>query len=133
MIMDAVGEDGIPVDQSKVAQLERWWDKTYFGMVEKELDKRAKETAIGRITETLVQLYGGWKVVGKYGTKITDKAFEIYNKAISGVKKNKYLRTAGNKEGYKLAKEVEKWNKLSGKQKFVGLFVGGGCYWWCCL
>ena len=126
MIMDAVGEDGIPVDQSKVAQLERWWDKTYFGMVEKELDKRAKETAIGRITETLVQLYGGWKVVGKYGTKVTDKAFEIYNKAISGIKKNKYLRTAGNKEGYKLAKEVEKWNKLSGKQKFVGLFVGGG-------
>jgi len=25
-----------------------------------------------------------------------------------------------------LAKDVEKWNKLSGKQKFVGLFVGGG-------
>ena len=126
MIMDAVGEDGIPVDQSKVAQLENWWDKTYFGMIEKELDTRAKETAIGRITETLVQLYGGWKVVGKYGAKVTDKAFEIYNKAISGVKKNKYLRTAGNKEGYKLAKEVEKWNRLSGKQKFVGLFVGGG-------
>ena len=50
----------------------------------------------------------------------------MYNKATSAIKKKKYLRTAGNKDGYKLAKDVEKWNKLSGKQKFVGLFVGGG-------
>ena len=42
------------------------------------------------------------------------------------INKGKYLRTAGNKEGYKLAKEVQNCNKLSGKQKFVGLFVGGG-------
>jgi len=126
MVMDYFGEEGIPVDQSKVAQLENWWDKTMFGMIEKELDSKAKERAIGRITESLVQLYGGWKVVGSAGAKVTDKAFEIYNKATSSIKKGKYLRTAGNKDGYKLAKEVEKWNKLSGKQKFVGLFVGGG-------
>jgi hypothetical protein len=126
MIMDYFGEEGIPVEQSKVAQLENWWDKTMFGMIEKELDSKAKERAIGRITESLVQLYGGWKVVGSAGAKVTDKAFEMYNKATSAIKKKKYLRTAGNKDGYKLAKEVEKWNKLSGKQKFVGLFVGGG-------
>ena len=126
MVMDYFGEEGIPVDQSKVAQLENWWDKTMFGMIEKELDSKAKERAVGRITESLVQLYGGWKAVGSAGAKVTDKAFEIYNKATSAIKKKKYLRTAGNKDGYKLAKEVEKWNKLSGKQKFVGLFVGGG-------
>jgi hypothetical protein len=126
MVMDYFGEEGIPVEQSKVAQLENWWDKTMFGMIEKELDSKAKERAIGRITESLVQLYGGWKAVGSAGAKVTDKAFEMYNKATSAIKKKKYLRTAGNKDGYKLAKEVEKWNKLSGKQKFVGLFVGGG-------
>jgi len=126
MVMDYLGEEGIPVDQSKVAQLENWWDKTTFGMIEKELDSKAKERAIGRITESLVQLYGGWKAVGSAGVKVTEKAFEMFNKATSAVKKGKYLRTAGNKDGYKLAKEVEKWNKLSGKQKFVGLFVGGG-------
>ena len=64
MIMDYFGEEGIHVDQSKVAQLENWWDKTMFGMIEKELDSRAKERSIGRITESLVQLYGGWKAVG---------------------------------------------------------------------
>jgi hypothetical protein len=126
MVLDYFGEEGIPVEQSKVAQLENWWDKTMFGMIEKELDSRAKERAIGRITESLVQLYGGWKVVGSAGAKVTDKAFEMYNKATSAIKKKKYLRTANNKDGYKLAKDVEKWNKLSGKQKFVGLFVGGG-------
>ena len=126
MIMDLGAEEGLSVDKSKVAQLENWWDKTMFGMIEKKLDSKAKETAVGRITESLVQLYGGWKAVGSSANKITDKAFEMYNKATSAIKKNKYLRTAGNKDGYKLAKEVEKWNKLSGKQKFVGLFVGGG-------
>jgi hypothetical protein len=126
MIMDLAADENLPVDKSNVARLENWWDKTMFGMVEKELDKRAKETAIGRITESLVQLYGGWKIVGDKGVKLTDKAFQMYNKAASAIKKKKYLRTAGNKDGYKLAKEVEKWNKLSGKQKFVGLFVGGG-------
>ena len=126
MIMDLAAEEDLPVDQSNVARLERWWDKTMFGMIEKELDSRAKETAIGRITEALVQLYGGWKTVGAQGVKVTDKAFEMYNKATSAIKKKKYLRTSGNKDAYKLAKEVEKWNKLSGKQKFVGLFVGGG-------
>jgi len=126
MIMDLGAEEGLPVDQSNVARLENWWDKTTFGMIEKELDSKAKERAIGRITESLVQLYGGWKIIGAKGVKVTDKAFEMFNKATSAVKKGKYLRTAGNKDGYKLAKEVEKWNKLSGKQKFVGLFVGGG-------
>ena len=126
MIMDLGAKEGLPVDQSNVARLENWWDKTMFGMVEKELDSKAKERAIGRITESLVQLYGGWKIVGAKGVKVTDKAFEMFNKATSSIKKGKYLRTASNKDGYKLAKEVQKWNKLSGKQKFVGLFVGGG-------
>jgi phenylpyruvate tautomerase PptA (4-oxalocrotonate tautomerase family) len=31
-----------------------------IGMIEKELDSKAKERAIGRITESLVQLYGGF-------------------------------------------------------------------------
>jgi len=126
MIMDLGAKEGLSVDKSNVARLENWWDKTTFGMIEKELDSKAKERAIGRITESLVQLYGGWKIIGAKGVKVTDKAFEMFNKATSAVKKGKYLRTAGNKDGYKLAKEVEKWNKLSGKQKFVGLFVGGG-------
>ena len=125
MIMDWAGDKDIPVDKGKVAQLENWWDQTFIGHVEKYAEEKARETAVGKITETLVQLYGGWKSVGKYADQLTTTAFKMYNKAISGLRQGKYVRTAGSKQGYKLAQEVSKWNKLSGKQKFVGIFVGG--------
>ena len=124
--MDVFGDENIPVDQGKVAQFENWFDKTYIGGLEGYAEERARATAVGRLTEMMVQFYGGWKTVGKGAEKIALKAQEGINKATTAIKKGKYLRTAGNKEGYKLAKEVEKWNKLSGKQKFVGMFVGGG-------
>ena len=126
MIMDWTGKENIKVDQSKVAQLERWWDQTLFGEIEERAESQARETAVGRITETLVQLIGGWKIVGSKADELTQTAFKMYNKAMSSVKKSKYLRTANNADGYKLAKEVSKWNSLSGKQKFIGVFVGGG-------
>jgi len=124
--MDVFGDENIPVDQGKVAQFENWFDKTYIGGLEGYAEERARATAVGRLTEMMVQFYGGWKTVGKGAEKIALKAQEGINKATTAIKKGKYLRTAGNKEGYKLAKEVEKWNKLSGKQKFAGMFVGGG-------
>ena len=124
--MDVFGDENIPVDQGKVAQFENWFDKTYIGGLEGYAEERARATAVGRLTEMMVQFYGGWKTVGKGAEKIALKAQEGINRATTAIKKGKYLRTAGNKEGYKLAKEVDKWNRLSGKQKFVGMFVGGG-------
>jgi len=125
MVMDWADDRDLPVDKGRVAQLENWWEQTFIGQVEKYAEEKARETAIGKITETLVQLYGGWKAVGKYADDITTTAFKMYNKAISGLRQGKYIKTAGSKEGYKLAQEVSKWNKLSGKQKFAGVFVGG--------
>ena len=124
--MDVFGDENIPVDQGKIAQFENWFDKTYIGGLEGYAEEKARSTAVGRLTEMMVQFYGGWKTVGKSAEKIALKAQEGINKATAAIKKGKYLRTAGNKEGFKLAKEVEKWNTLSGKQKFVGMFVGGG-------
>ena len=72
MLMDLGAEEGLPVDQSNVARLENWWDKTMFGMIEKELDSKAKERAVVRITEALVQLYGGWKDVRSTGAKVKE-------------------------------------------------------------
>ena len=55
MIMDLAADENLPVDQSNVARLENWFDKTYFGNVMKYSESKARETAIGRITEALVQ------------------------------------------------------------------------------
>jgi len=126
MIMDLVGKDDIPVDQSKVARLETWFDNTMVGSYMGYAEERAREHALGRITEAIVQLYGGWKTVGKYGVKATDEAMKILNKATDAIKNGKYVRTANNKNLYQTAKNVQKLNKLSNKQKFVGIAVGGG-------
>ena len=123
--MDVFGDEDIPIDQGKVAQFENWFDKTYIGGLEGYAEEKARATAVGRLTEMMVQFYGGWKAVGKNAEKIALKAQEGINKATTAIKKGRYLRTAGNKEGYKLAKKVADWNKISGKQKFVGMFVGG--------
>ena len=129
MIMDAAADDDVMTgdsERSKVAQLERWWDSTFFGGLEKYGEDVAKETAIGKITEALVQIYGSWKTVGQQGMKITNKASQIYNKAIDSVKKGRYVRTYGNKNLYEAAKETSRLNKLSRTQQFVGIAVGGG-------
>ena len=125
MVMDWADDRDLPVDKGRVAQLENWWEQTFIGQVEKYAEEKARETAVGKITETLVQLYGGWKSAGKYADQLTTTAFKMYNKAISGLRQGKYVKTAGNKEAYKLAQDVSKWNRLSGKQKFAGVFIGG--------
>ena len=82
MIMDATGADDVETgdaERSKVAQLERWWDNTYFGMVEAYGESKARETAVGKITEMLVQIYGGWATVGKKGVNVVQKSQQIYN------------------------------------------------------
>jgi hypothetical protein len=129
MILDATGADGIETgdaEKSKVAQLERWWDNTYFGMVEAYGESKAKETAVGKITEMLVQIYGGWKTVGAQGLKVTQKAQKIYNKAKDAVKNGSYMRTYGNKNLYEGAKKAAELNKLSRTQEFVSWAIGGG-------
>jgi len=126
MIKDWAGEEGIPVDQSNVAKLEQWFDKTFFGQMMAYGEDKAHETAIGHITEFMVQMLGGWKVVGNKAMKYTDSASRITNKAIDAIKNGKYVRTAGNTNAYTSAKKAMELNKLSRKQKFVSLLVGGG-------
>ena len=126
MIMDLARRDDVPVDQSYVARLETWFDKTMVGSYMGYAEERAREHALGRITEAIVQIYGGWKTVGKYGVKATDEAMKILNKATDAIKNGKYVRTANNKNLYQAAKNAQKLNKLSNKQKFVGIAVGGG-------
>jgi hypothetical protein len=39
--------------------------------------QKARENALGRLTEVIVQMYGGWKTVGTKGVKVTEKAMGI--------------------------------------------------------
>ena len=126
MIKDWAGPKGIPVDQSNVAKLERWFDQTYFGGTMRWGEAKARESAIGKITEALVEIYGNWRAAGKHVVNLSDDAFRMYNKAIGAAKRGKYVRSAKNNNLYEAAKATEKANKLSFGQKFVGVAVGGG-------
>ena len=129
MIMDATGADDVETgdaERSKVAQLERWWDNTYFGMVEAYGESKARETAVGKITEMLVQIYGGWATVGKKGVNVVQKSQKIYNKAKDAVKNGSYMRTYGNKNLFEGAKKAAELNKLSKTQQYVSWAIGGG-------
>ena len=126
MIRDWAGEEGIPVNQSNVAKLEQWFDKTFFGQLMAYGEEKAHETAIGHITEFMVQMLGGWKVVGNKAMKVTDAASRMTNRAVDAIKTGKYARTSGNMNAYEAAKKAMELNRLSGKQKFVSLLIGGG-------
>ena len=126
MILDYADKNDLPVDQSRVARLDRWFEQTFAGELMKFSSEKAKQNAIGRLTEVLVQMYGGWATVGSKGVKLTDEAFGMVNKAIDSIKKGKYVKTSNNTNLTRGVKEVKKFNNLSKKQKFVSVAVGGG-------
>jgi len=126
MILDWAGENDLPVDQSKVAQLDAWFEQTIAGEVMKFSEEKAKQNALSRLVEVMVQFYGGWASVGTKGVKITDDAFRILNNAMDAVKKGKYVKTGKNANLTRGVKDVKKFNNLSRKQKFTSIAVGGG-------
>jgi len=126
MVIDLANKENLPVNQSAVAQLDRWFEQTYFGNFMKYSEEKARENALGKLTEVIVQMYGGWKAVGTTGVKVTDKAQKIFNKAYEGVKSGKYVRTAKNTNLSRGLKDIKKFNELSRKQKFISIAVGGG-------
>ena len=126
MIIDLANKENLPVNQSAVARLDRWFEQTYFGNLMKYSEEKARDNALGKLTEVIVQMYGGWKAVGTTGVKVTDKAQKIFNKAYDAVKNGKYVRTAKNTNLIRGLKDVKKFNELSRKQKFISIAVGGG-------
>jgi hypothetical protein len=56
-IADALGEEGIPVDQGKVAQLEKYFSDTVFGKIQQGAEDVVKDSAVGKLTSALGQLY----------------------------------------------------------------------------
>jgi len=122
-IMDALGPDNIPVDQGKVAQLEKYFSNTVFGKIQQGSEDVIKDSAIGKLTSALTQLYGYGRLGAAGAVKVAEKANNIYNKWSAAAKLNKVARASPNitKAGLR-AKEL---NKLSGTQKFAAVTVGG--------
>ena len=126
MLKDAFAEEGIPIDESNLAKFNKVFEESYIGMIGKHSEEIARERAIGRLTELAVQLFGGWKTVGKAGIAITEKLIGAFNKASQAYRKGRYIKATGNTDLYKAAKKIKDLNKLSDRQKFWATAIGGG-------
>jgi hypothetical protein len=122
-ITDALNKDGIPVDQGKVAQLEKYFSNTVLGKIQQGSEDIVKESAVGKLTSALVELYGLGRMGAAGAVKVGDKALEIYNKFSKAAKANK-VATGGSRAA-QAGKKAEQLNKLAGKKKFAAVTIGG--------
>jgi hypothetical protein len=131
LLYDALQEEGIPVEQSATYKFNKAFENTYIGMIEKESEEKARETATGRIFEALTQLYGGSKIAQKTAVpivaKLSQKARQLSGPLVNAIKKGRYTNlTKNSKNLNEAAKKATELNKLSKLDKFVGITVGGG-------
>ena len=128
-LKDAFAEEGEDVENSAVTKLTNKVEQSILGDILQQSEDRARETATGRITEAIVQLYGAAKFAGKPAAKgiaiATKHARKIADKMVNAVNRGTYVSTK-SKDLYKASKKVKDLNKLSKMDKFVGVTVGGG-------
>jgi len=122
-IADALREDDIPVDKSYVAQLEKYFGDSVLGRIQQGAEDVVKETAIGKLTSALTQLYTFGRAGASAAVKASEKAKQIYNKWSMAAKANKVAKASPN--ATKAALRAKELNKLTGLQKFAAVTVGG--------
>ena len=131
LVYDALQEEGIPIEQSATFKFNNAFENSYLGMIESQSEDQARETAVGRITEALVQLVGAGKIAQKTAVpivaKLSQKARQIAPKLVQAIKGGKYVSTTKNtKNIIEAGNKAKQLNKLSKLDKFVGITVGGG-------
>jgi hypothetical protein len=123
-VVDALSEDGVEVDAGTAAKLEKYFNESILGKIQAGAEDIAYTDGVGRLTSAFTQLYGGGKLGANIGLKITEKAKKISNNFIKAAKANKV--SAPNKNMVKAMQKANQLNKLSGKQKFLAIGIGGG-------
>ena len=99
------------LDTNSAAMVEQFFDTL------NPFEELAQERAIGRLTEALVQI----GVPGAIGAKVATK---LATKALNAKKTGNYLNL-GSKNVRNGLKATENLNKLTGRQKFGAIVVGG--------
>jgi hypothetical protein len=122
-VADALREDDVPVDQSYVSQLEKYFSNSVLGKIQSGAEDVVKETAVGKLTSALTQLYGYGRVAAEATVKAATKAKQIYNKYAAAAKVNKVVKV--RPDAVNAALKAKELNKLTGKQNFFAVTVGG--------
>ena len=119
-VYDAVQGEGVTIEDSAVARLEKFIDDSVVGDVLSGLEEKARDTAAGRITEALVQV----GIPAARGAKIGG---QIAAKLIGKIKSGKRVSLTGKtaKNLSKGQQQAGKLNKLAGVGRFAATTTGG--------
>ena len=73
LLFDIFQEEGIPYDETLTGKLTEAFDQTTLGKIEQASEEVAAETAAGKITEAIGQLYGAGKIAQKTAIPVIAK------------------------------------------------------------
>jgi chorismate mutase len=126
LLYDALQEEGIPVEESATGQFNEWFDRTTLGKIEQATESMADETAAGKITEAIGQLYGAGKIASKTAVPVVQNLSKYSRKLVNSIKGGRYVKTTNSANAAKAVEKAAKLNQASKTDKFVAIAVGGG-------
>ena len=126
LLYDIFQEEGIPVEESLTSKFNEAFDQTTLGKIEQASEEVAAETAAGKITEAIGQLYGAGKIAQKTAIPVIAKTSQKVRQLVNAVKTGRYVKTTNNVNAARAVKKANDLNKITGKDKFIAIAVGGG-------
>ena len=123
-LIDAMKPEGIAVDKGTAAKLEKYFDDSIFGKIQKGAEEVAYTDAVGRLSSAFTQLYGGAKLATGTALKVAEKSKAIANKYIAAAKTNRIAKPNANMVS--AMKKAESLNNLTRTQKYLAIGIGGG-------
>ena len=126
LLYDIFQEEGLPVDETLTGKLNDAFEQTTLGKIEKASEEVASETAAGKITEAIGQLYGAGKIAQKTAIPVIAKTSQKVRQLVSSIKGGRYVKTSNNVNAARAVKKANDLNKITGKDKFIAIAVGGG-------
>ena len=126
LLYDVFQEEGIPIDETLTGKFNEAFEQTTLGKIENASEDVARETAAGKITEAIGQLYGAGKIAQKTAIPIITKTSQKVRQLVNSIKGGRYVKTTNNVNAAKAVKEAAKLNRITGTDKFIGIAVGGG-------
>ena len=107
LLYDITQEEGIPYDETLTGKLTEAFDRTTLGKIEKASSEEvAAETAAGKITEAVGQLYGAGKIAQKTAIPVITKASQKVRQLVNAIKGGRYVKTTNNVNAARAAKKA---------------------------
>jgi hypothetical protein len=131
LVYDAATADGLDVDQGVTERFNRAFDKTIFGIIEKQAEEDARATAAGHLTEAFLQIFNaakvGTKVLGPGIEYASRKARQLAPALVKAVKTNRYGKLDDTATSVAAAaKKAKQLNVPNRFDKFAAISIGGG-------